>query len=302
MDHIGNTPIVLSKRSVQMSSTYGLSVTIRCFSIFFGAIFLVGQLYSRSVLWIVLAPTVFGIGGYRLQFVLHDTSHHSLFKSKVTNRSVGFLAGLLVGVDFRRYRFTHMWHHRRNGEDSDPQFPDYLGSNIVSKKSFLWFIASPLLGSRVIPYLKREMTDRKIDGNKAPKTTAFWWLAFISFQAALAYLIWFQTRRIETPFLFYIGLATVSLFLARIRTLAEHQQISRTVADYSRSHSWNLLDWLFLYDANFNLHLEHHLYPNLQTCDLKKVALALQKSNDLYVPPSRSMVGTIAKMYSAIAK
>lgn len=302
MEHTRNTFSARSKRSVQKSSTYGLSVTIRCFSIFFGAFFFVGQLYSRSVLWIVLAPIVFGIGGYRLQFVLHDTSHYSLFKSKFTNKSVGVLAGLLVGVDFRRYRFTHMWHHRRNGEDSDPQFPDYLGSNQISRKSFLWFIASPLLGSRAIPYLKREMTDRKIDGNEAPKTSAIWWLAFFSFQASLAYLIWFQTKRIETLFLFYIGLATVSLFLARIRTLAEHQQISRTVVDFSRSHSWNFFDWLFLYDANFNLHLEHHLYPNLQTCELKKVAVDLQKSNDLYVPPSKSMVGTIVAMYSAIEK
>lgn len=297
-----NISTEISRRTDQKSLAYGVSVTIRCLSFFLGAIFLVGQFYSRSFLWVLLAPVVFGIGGYRIQFILHDTSHHSLFKNKITNKALGSVAGLLVGVDFRRYRFTHMWHHRRNGEVSDPQFPDYLGSKQVSRKKFIWFIASPLFGSRAIPYLKREMTDRKIDGNDAPKTTALWWGAFVVVQASLAYLIWFQTKRIETPFLYYTGLATISLFLARIRTLAEHQQISKTVTDYSRSHAWNFLDWLFLYDANFNLHVEHHLYPNLQTCDLKMVSAALQKSDDSYVMPSKSMICTISTMYSTIEK
>jgi fatty acid desaturase len=195
-----------------------------------------------------------------------------------------------------------MWHHRRNGEKADPQIQDYLGSEPMKRKQFIWFLISPLLGSRLIPYLKREMTDRNIDGYRAPRSTAAWWLGFIFVQCVLALALISISHKVELPIYYYSGLATTSLFLARVRTLAEHQQVPPVDNDFSRSHKWNLLDWFFLYDANFNLHLEHHLFPNLQTCDLKQVHNALLESGKIRTESPKSMIYTIRSMYLAMPK
>jgi fatty acid desaturase len=110
------------------------------------------------------------------------------------------------------------------------------------------------------------------------------------------------SNRIEVPIFYYLGLSTTSLFLSRLRTLAEHQQVPPVDNDFSRSHKWNLFDWLFLYDANFNLHFEHHLYPNLQTSELKQVRNALLASGKIGKEAPISMIQTIRSMYLSMPK
>jgi fatty acid desaturase len=302
MDGYLQQDLSISRISRNPSHIYGVLVAARCLGMYFIAIAIVANFYTRSFVWVVISPLVLGIGGYRLQFILHDTSHHSLFKSKRVNRTLGYLVGLLVGVDYKRYRFTHMWHHRRNGEQADPQIQDYLGSEPINRKQFIWFLFSPLIGSRLFPYLKREMTSRDIDGYDAPKSTTFWWIGFLTVQSALVFAMVSVSNRIEVPIFYYLGLSTTSLFLSRLRTLAEHQQVPPVDNDFSRSHKWNLFDWLFLYDANFNLHFEHHLYPNLQTSELKQVRNALLVSGKIGKEAPASMIQTIRSMYLSMSK
>jgi fatty acid desaturase len=97
-----------------------------------------------------------------------------------------------------------------------------------------------------------------------------------------------------------VGLATVSLFLARIRALAEHQQLGQEETDFSRSHRFNLFEWFVLYDANFNFHAEHHLYPNTQSRKLKSLAMELRQNGTINIPLSNSMVGTLKMLYKKL--
>jgi fatty acid desaturase len=284
------------------SSVYGALVLLRTSSMFLGVFFLVAEFYSRTIIWLVLAPLLFGLGGYRVQFVLHDTSHYSLFKTRKTNERVGYVCGLFVGVDYRRYRFTHMWHHRRNGEVKDPQFQDYLGAENLSRRKFLLFLVSPLLGSRLIPYLQREMTKRQVDGEEAPKSGVIWWTQFLCAQLTLFMFTTIFTEKFELLLFYYLGLSTTTLFLARIRTIAEHQQINTDLKDFSRSHKWNALDWLFFYDANFNLHVEHHAAPYIQSKYLKVVSQHLRDSSDLTYQISPSIYRTLRTIYLGLPR
>jgi len=286
----------------QHSKSYGLIILTRCLLYFFTAFSIAAFFYDRSVQWVFISPVLLGLGGYRVQFILHDTSHYSLFGSKRFNSIVGTAAGLLVGVDFRRYRFTHMWHHRRNGEPEDPQFPDYLGGGIVNKVNFLKFLLAPIVGGRFIPYLKREMGERDVSGHSAPKSGLIWWLGFFCIQTGLFAVSYKIGGKPEFMFFYYVGLATTALFLARIRTLAEHQQIPSISADFSRSHNWNFIDWVLFYEANFNLHVEHHMFPNLQTKYLKNVSAMLKNTGKLSDEYETSVFKTLRSLYSALPK
>jgi fatty acid desaturase len=56
-----------------------------------------------------------------------------------------------------------------------------------------------------------------------------------------------------------------------------------------RSHRPNPMDRLLLYDLNFNLHREHHLYPNVPSCRLP----ALQRLVSVGDRTEPSMVATV---------
>src|SRR5688572_22547489 len=75
-----------------------------------------------------------------------------------------------------------------------------------------------------------------------------------------------------TVAIYPISAATLALFLARFRLLAEHIKYENFVGeDYARSHKWSLIDATILYDAHFNYHLEHHIFPHMPSCSLAKV-------------------------------
>ena len=289
-----------SKSRVDINDWYGVFVVLKSTLPLVASMTFIGSFYSRSISWVIICVCLLGWSGYRMQFLLHDASHHTLFRSRRANEVVGRIGGTMVGVDYDRYRFTHMWHHRKNGEESDPQFPDYLGMGAITKSGFIRFVIEPLYGARLFPYLKRELGNRTLNGYEAPKSSPLWWSQFVSTQALILLLLSSNLSNPETILFFYVGLATVSLFLARIRALAEHQQLGQEETDYSRSHRFNLFEWFVLYDANFNFHAEHHLYPNTQSRKLKSLAIELRKNGTIKDPLSNSMVGTLKILYEKL--
>jgi fatty acid desaturase len=100
----------------------------------------------------------------------------------------------------------------------------------------------------------------------------------------------------------YGGMATFSLFLARLRTLAEHQQVDSSYSDFSRTHKRNWFDTLMLQDANFCFHLEHHLYPSVQSRHLPELLGEL--TEDLHTVDSRgsTMIKTLVDSYRKLPK
>lgn len=279
------------------NNRYGWMLTIRTTAPFILSVAFVGLYFPNNLLFWLIAVPILGWSAYRIQFVLHDTCHMSLFSSRKTNDLVGQTTGALIGVYFPRYRAVHFLHHKYNGLIEDPQLPDYLSDQAISRKGYIKFLLEPLWGARLVPYLKRDLLEARVVKAKIPSATKIWWAIMTLTQLAICTLL---TDRFNKPVFIlsmYGGFATVSLFLARLRALAEHQQMGTTYTDFSRSHPKNWFDTFLLQDANFCYHLEHHLYPSVQSGHLP--ALLAELTSDLHTDDSmgKSMLKTLKDTY-----
>ena len=281
------------------SDWYGWFLTARTTIPFVSCLVVMYLLPNEPFMWLI-AAILSGWSAYRIQFVLHDTCHMSLFSKRKMNDLVGTTAGLLIGNYFPRYRAIHFLHHKYNGLIEDPQLPDYLSDNQMNKKSFLRFLFEPLWGMRLIPYLRRDLLEADVVKTKIPAPTKAWYGMLLFVQTLIVILV---TDGLNKPIFFfslYGGMATFSLFLARLRTLAEHQQVNSTYSDFSRTHKRNWFDTLMLQDANFCFHLEHHLYPSVQSRHLPELLAEL--TEDLHTVDSQgtTMLRTLRDSYKKL--
>lgn len=279
------------------SDKYGAWLTAKTVVPLLSAVVFCNLALKNRISDFLIAFLFFGWAAYRTQFVLHDTCHMSLFSSRKMNDFVGYSVGILVGNFFFRYRAIHFLHHRYNGLIEDPQLPDYLSEAKMTRKGFLKFLFEPLWGARLLPYLKRDLLEARVVNAKIPRPNMRWWLLLMVVQFSLVCLITDFFRNMFLALSFYVGMATVSLFLSRLRTLAEHQQVGSAYSDFSRTHPKNWFDTLLLQDANFCYHLEHHLYPSVQSRHLPELLAEL--TSELHTKDSMgsSMTRTLAKTF-----
>jgi len=259
-----------------------------------------GQFAPKGLIGSFLILPIIGWSAYRVQFVLHDTCHMSLFDSRKLNDRVGTLSGLLVGIYFPRYRTIHFLHHKYNGLIEDPQLPDYLSDENVTSRQYVKFLFEPLWGMRLIPYLRRDLLEARVVKTDIPQPNFIWFAQLAAVQSILLMVLTdFGAKWYYAPFHFF-GMATFSLFLSRLRALSEHQQIGTNYSDFSRTHPKNWLDSVLLSDANFCYHLEHHLYPSVQSRHLPDLLREL--TSELHTKDSlgTTMVKTLVQNFSVL--
>lgn len=279
-----------------ISNLYGARILTSTLMVWFIVVALITLSYEPTVIRSLLSLLILGWASYRIQFVLHDASHATLFSSRKLNDLVGQLAGLLVGVNFHQYRKTHMKHHRHNGTELDPQFHDLMRRDLPRLRRG-WFLLSPVIGWRLIPYIRREFHSSFVTRSGGSREVSGQLGMLVICQLGIASLMIFLSGDWELPIIFYLSLATVALFLARLRAVAEHQTFDKnSPIDFTRTHSFNWLDFMLLYDANFNYHAEHHLYPALQSRHLKTVSALLSQSVRSKNLKSRSMFKSIGRL------
>ncbi len=247
---------------------YGAFVVARVFLPFFAAFAFAPSLFDRfgpsAILFVYF---IVGIYGYKMSFVMHDASHDSLFASRALNRFFGRMAGLLVGVPFDTYKATHMSHHRANGRRDDIDLGEYIGFERMSRWERFWHLASPLIGGRLINFLRNHISAKDRAGTGSQRRDYRFLANVALLQAALA-IVATDFGRLPLLALTYPAAAmTVSLFLGRLRTVAEHAG-SAGYDDFARSHAPRFFDRAVLYDANFNYHYEHHVLPQVPSCHL----------------------------------
>jgi fatty acid desaturase len=294
----------------QSSDAYGWSVTLRVLVPLILVLALCPYVYALFSPWsfFLLVPLV-GTALYKLQFVLHDCAHKSLFETKLRNEQVGTVCGWLAGANFPVYRHIHWRHHRFNGQAVDPQLPDYLDDRPVSAAEYGWFLLSPLVGGRILGYLRREMgslfgvksavAPTMKAAEKVPRIGRGWVATVIATQVAIATLATGGWRYPVLALVYPLGAAFIALFLSRLRTIAEHHQtFEDKVDDFSRSHRPAILDRVFLYDANFNYHFEHHIFPHMPSNRLGE--FSRQFGVEFHGPNTMggSMFGTIVRFMS----
>lgn len=219
--------------------------------------------------WNALAPWLLvpGIGLflYRITVVMHDCTHHTLFRSRRLNATMGLVLGALSGVDFESFCRQHWRHHRVYGRAGDPQQFQYADLGRMTPRQLRWHIVKPLFGLN-LPHLFAEsiMAPRNI--LRMMRSGEF--AIVVAVQLGLLALVTGGGRSLWLAALPYVAGATFALFYSQLRGIAEHGVFGASGSYLVRSHQPRWLERIFLYDVHFNYHAEHHAQPQIPSCHL----------------------------------
>lgn len=296
---------------------YGWYISLKIFIPFIATLVLTPIAYDAlletNIAWLVplISFILVGVFAYKFSFVLHDTCHYTLFRSKKLNEWVGTIAGYFAGTNFEIYKFIHMQHHKWNGELEDPQIDDCLNRNPRrTKKELVIHLIEPLLFGRFLSFISHYFTflpDRfkthypYQDDPEMPKSGLGFYIGVFLSQVLVAALMSGFLKHPFFIFIYPVAAIIISLFLARIRAVVEHTRTNEILAkDFTRSHKYNLIEEFMLYEANFNFHFEHHVFPQMPAYHLPKMNSVFFKNlhpdQDTF---SDSMFATIARCYKS---
>lgn len=280
---------------LRKSDVYGWSITLRILIPFFVLI------AAAPFLWIHWSPltsvpvaVLLGVYGYKISFIMHDCSHHTLFRTAKLNTWVGVFCGWLVGAEYHEYKRVHQFHHRYNSTARDPQADEVAGLQGASRGTVIWHLTKALFGFRVLEYLTGYQGEQEPKQGRSKSAMLRWFGAAATAQVAVAVLASGAGQVPLLILLYPVSAATLALFFARLRTFAEHvEPAGRPISNFTRSHRPSWLDSILLYDAHFNFHLEHHLFPHMPSCHLSKLHHAYSGTIHNALTLRRTMLGTI---------
>ncbi|HTU99817.1 MAG TPA: fatty acid desaturase [Luteitalea sp.] len=273
-----------------------------------------------------LIPVVPLIGAYvyKLTILMHECCHRTLFRDRRTNDRVGLVAGGFLVTSYDAFCRAHWQHHRHCGTDEDGEESDYLTLQEAPPSRLVLHLCKPLLGAQAfrlataalstvvrtatgrgaLASAKSDATPADAASDRSPRpivSPAAQLMAIAACQLVIAVLATGGGRHPWLALAYPATAATFGLFFSRIRAFCEHVHIGRFEGECSvRSHVPNPIDRLFFYTLNMNLHVEHHLFPQVPACHLPQVRAHLQAIG--YLQPamsSRSITGTIVRVLAA---
>ena len=274
------------------SDLYGWSAVLRNVLPLFLLLWIAPLVADRNAYAPWLLSPVAGLLAYRITVVMHDCTHHTLFKSYRINAVVGSHLGAITGVDFRCFSHQHWRHHQCYGESGDPQGFHYAGLKRMTRGQFCWHVVKPLLGLN-LPHTFAESVLAPRNVARLLRTGEFAVVA--SVQLAILAVVTGFGRHPVLAALPFLSTVTFGLFFSQLRGLAEHGAVADTIeARNVRSHAPRWLDRILLYDVNFNYHSEHHAHPQVPSCHLPALHHATGAPGT-----SHSMFATLRRMYAA---
>lgn len=254
---------IINRKLVNLSdknpnNVYGVYI---CIKIFLPYLIFLNLFNIFENIFLVFIISIFSaIYAYKFSFIMHDCAHSSLFRSKKICYVVGYFFSLIVATNFNTYRISHMNHHSSLGDKKlDNDYNEY-----TFKEKFIHLI-EPLLFLRIFNFLK---VNNRLNVNIKNKSKLIWLMFFLITQLIICIIVSDFGSKAENVIIYYLSLASIGLFLGRLRTTAEHGKFFNENAEnleFTKSHYPNFLDRFFFYEANFNFHLEHHLFPNISS-------------------------------------
>jgi fatty acid desaturase len=264
---------------------------------------------------------VIGAYVYKLTILMHECCHRTLFRSRSVNDRIGLVCGGFLVTSYDGFCRAHWQHHRHCGTDEDGEDSDYLTLQDASSPQLVMHLLKPLLGVQAFrmavgavgAILARRGSATGGEGTSeppaasaphprpAPRPTpivspAAQLAAIVACQIGLALLATGGGRHLWLALAYPVTAGTFGLFFSRVRAFCEHVRLDRHVGECSvRSHLPNPVDRLFFYTLNMNLHVEHHLFPQVPACHLPRVRARLHEAG--YLQPamtSRFILATIA--------
>jgi fatty acid desaturase len=240
------------------------------------------------VAWLypITAPLALAVIGSRqlgLAILMHEASHHSLFRSRRWNDWVGsWLCAYPIWADLHAYRPYHLQHHAHTGTERDPDvglvtpFP-------ITRASFRRKVWRDLTGqtglSQATAVFLRDIGWRT-DGTQRRDDPDVGWRKLAPVAAANAVLLGaLAAAGAPALYLLWIGAwLTTYRLVTRIRSIAEHA-LTPDANDPLRNTRTTLatpLERLFAAPNRVNYHLEHHLMMTVPHYNLPRMHAMLR--------------------------
>lgn len=242
---------------------------------------------TTSMASIVVVVILMGFVQYRLYFPLHDCSHMSLFAKRWQNVLWGqILAGLLFTV-YDSFRSEHMKHHKTYGTLEDPGAIDYW-VRFRSRADMVRFLLVPLWGGSLVAKIRDNFgflvtSERETAGTTRAGRQFNGKLALLGIPLVLQTILCIYVTRGFAQLWRYavfvvVPAVTIFLFMSRLRMFLEHGSMDYEHFDYltnprvtARTIPSRFPERVLLCGMNFNYHHEHHLFPAVPSCQLKRV-------------------------------
>jgi fatty acid desaturase len=246
--------------------------------------------YVPSALTVILALVVIGTRQLGFAVVMHESAHHTLFRSRRLNDFVGnWLAAYPIYLSADMYRAHHLEHHAKTWTDGDPdlslaeRFP-------VSKASMARKVARDLLGITGLKQLLgttylvvKVVRGEEVEAGTLPlrlerRAAIRMVVGTIITNLILLTILW----ALGHPMLYLLWAGawlTTNKLVARIRSIAEHAVIPDPTDPMGQTRtvraSW--LERLLIAPNRVQYHLEHHLLMTVPHYNLPKFHAMLRE-------------------------
>jgi fatty acid desaturase len=210
-----------------------------------------------------------------LSVMIHEAAHGCLARRRSRNDLIGNLcAGWWVLNTVEGYRATHNLHHRYLNTDRDPD----LGAYLLPKRTFsiLGRLAEDVAGvtatRRTIALARSQRGS--VSGARRVLNVVGIVAAQLTLLILFAALNGFEVGVLLYAIFWLVPVACLFPLLLRVKTITEHfDEVVRAhpgeVFVSRTSTSGRLQDWLI--GARMEYHFEHHVFPMIPYCGLRRL-------------------------------
>lgn len=246
--------------------------------------------FSESTLSQFALPFILPLFWFRSFALMHEAVHGTLFLNKKLNHALGIFWGSLCFLPFDSWKSIHLAHHFWAGNiERDPTLKiikDYpsLSNKKKSVLKFTWSRWIPLLS------LLQHFVFWKYSGDKMTKLNSksfvIWAVTRTSMALfAIGHLLLFSDAlpSLFIGFVFYLFLVELINFPHHLELTYRDANLRLSPQEQHRvSRSCIYPKWISHYFFNnFNLHSEHHLFPQVPWYNLAAIHKEICVSNSL---------------------
>ncbi|MHA0857348.1 Delta(5) desaturase DesA [Paenibacillus sp. CMAA1364] len=236
------------------------------------------------VLTLVLAIVTSGFV-IRTFIIFHDCTHQSFFKSKLANKIVGTITGVVALVPYEQWKYSHSMHHatssnldKRGTGDMWLLTVDEYAEASKSKRLMYRIYRNPLVMFGVGPiavFLFQYRFNRKGAKRKERINTYVVNISIVTLYALLIWAIgWQAFVMVQGPVFFVSGLLGIWLFYVQhqfedsyFENEDEWDYVKAAVEGSSYYKLPKVLQW---FTGNIGFHHVHHLNPKVPNYHLEK--------------------------------
>lgn len=280
----------LAKRSDLISlSSIAIHITLVFCPVYLAAA--LGCNFTLPIFWLWYGTTVNG-----LLNLMHECAHGHTFKERSWCDFLGrWILAPLFFADFDNYRQLHWDHHRFLGSENDPK---YTYKTDIHGKQFLLYFIRCMLGIEAVKKFAYQIHNRKrMTAHRSRR-----WLIrlsvtqFFFITSLLATTGWFSSHDnkalwnvVCAYFIVYIyGTVSLTLFMATIRAIAEHQNGVDKPKLIEGAALRNLhcgpISRLTLGCYGFAEHATHHYSPSIPSYHLQLATKVFSAEDKFLVP------------------